>query len=389
MNLDRPPFSILYLNDYLHNMGGAEKNLIQLLEGIDKSRFRPIVCCLSGGPLASELKEKGYTIYNLSVKRIYDLHGIKALTWLVKLIKKNRIKLIVSYHEGSDFLGLMAAKISDIRIISNRRDMGFQLKRAHIGAYRFCNNHFDKIIAVSDAVRRVIASREKTALNKIVTIHNAVDVELFSRNYGKKRIRSALGISDHQHIVGMIAGLRRIKGHKYFIQAASKVVNEIPDVKFLIIGKDNYESGCSEKDLMDLARNLGVSRHLIFTGETEDIPELLSVMDIVVSSSLSEGMSNTILEAMAAGKTVIASDAGGNPEIIKDHETGFLFPPGDTKMLSKLIIDCLKDSQQTKVMGQKAQKFTKDHHDLSLMCERNMDLYMKCIGYRLSRSQPS
>lgn len=381
MNTDKPPLTILFLNDYLHRMGGAERNLIQLLNGMDKSRFRPIVCCLSGGQLASELKEKGHEIYNLNLKRIYDLHGIRALIWLFQLIKKRTIRLIVTYHEGSDFLGLMAAGLSGVPIISSRRDMGYKLNKRHIAAYRLCSNHFDAIIAVSEAVKKMMVAREKTAPNKIVTINNGVDVNLFSGSYNRTGIRSGLELNKHENVIGMIGSLRKIKGHKYLIEAASKVIRHIPETKFLIVGRDYNEPECSEKVLTHIARTLGVTKHLIFTGERSDVPELLSAVDIIVNPSLSEGMSNTILEAMAAGKTVIASDVGGNREVINDHENGFLFPPKDTQTLANIIINCLKNPKETALIGKRAQEIAGERYSLQLMCEQNMALYAKCIGY--------
>ena len=381
MNTDNPPLTILFLNDYLHGMGGAERNLIQLLNGMDKSIFRPIVCCLSGGRLASELKEKGHEIYNLNLKRVYDLHGIRALIWLFQLIKKRRIRLLVTYHEGSDFLGLMAAGLSGIPIISSRRDMGYKLNKRHIAAYRLCGNHFDAIIAVSKAVKKMIVAREKTAPDKIVTINNGVDVDLFSGNYNRTGIRSGLGLNNHENVIGMIGSLRKIKGHKYLIEAASKVIRHIPETKFLIVGRDYNEPECSEKVLTTIARKLGVTNHLIFTGERSDVPELLSAVDIIVNPSLSEGMSNTILEAMAAGKTVIASDVGGNREVINDHENGFLFPSKDTQTLANIIVNCLKNPKERALIGKRAQEVAGERYSLQLMCEQNMALYAKCIGY--------
>lgn len=379
MNAYRYPLKILYLNDYLHGMGGAERNLIQTLEGIDRCRFSPVVCCLSGGELALELKNNGNEVYNLNVKRIYGLNGLKKLVWLIRFIKQKRVRLIVSYHESSDWMGLIAAKFSGIPIISNRRDMGYKLKYRHLFIYKLCNKYFDRIIAVSDAVKNVIATKQKVPIEKIITIPNGVDTTLFSNTYDNIGIRRSLGISEHEFVIGIIAGLRKIKGHIYFIQAASKVIKEFRNVKYLIIGKDFNEPGCSKKELMDAAFTLGVSDNIIFTGERKDIPELLSVVDIVVNPSLSEGMSNTLLEAMATEKTVIASNVGGNPHIISDKENGFLFPPEDADKLAKIIVNCLKEPNRTKAMRQKARITMRDHFDVTLMCKRNMALYMECI----------
>lgn len=380
MNADGSVNTILYLNDYLHDMGGAERNLIQILEGLNKREFYPVVCCLSGGRLASDLKKRGYELYDLKVKRIYDLHGIRTLIRLIKMIRKKNVRLVVSYHESSDFLGLLAAKISGIPIISSRRDMGYKLKQKHVFLYRLCNRYFTRIIAVSDAVKRTIATREKAPLGKIVTIQNGVDIGLFSGGYDQVTIKKSLGIHEHEYLVGMIAGFRKIKGHIYFIKAAAEVVREIPNVKFLIIGKNYNEPGCSKNDLISLASEHEVQDRLLFTGERRDIPELLSILDIVVNPSLSEGISNTLLEAMAAGKIVIASNVGGNPEIIMDSETGFLFPPKDVRMLSTIIINSLRNFSKTALIGQQARRKIKADYNLQLMCERNMALYMKCIS---------
>lgn len=150
-------------------------------------------------------------------------------------------------------------------------------------------------------------------------------------------------------------------------------------MKFLIVGKDYFETGCSKKDLIDLARKLGVANNLVFTGEQNNILEIPSVMDIVVNSSLSEGMSNTILEAMAAGKLVIASDVGGNPEIVKNGETGYLFKSKDFLALSQLIINSLNDPHKIRTIGQRSQNYIRKHHDLSMLCKKYCDVYMKCI----------
>ncbi len=387
MNLPQDPYTILYLNDYLHGLGGAERNLLQILAGLDNKRFKPIVCCLSGGEVAASLKEQGYEIYTLELRRIYDLQAVKALLWLRQLIKKRRIRLIISYHESSDFLGLMAARLAGIPIISSRRDMGYKLNKRHLFLYRLCNRYFARIIAVSEAVKSMIVRREKAPFGNIVTIYNGVDASLYAGHDDQSSLKRSLGVRENDRVVGIIAGLRAIKGHRYFIQAAAEVVKEVGGVKFLVVGKDEHEPGCSAKELMRYARSLGVDEQVIFAGERRDIPELLAMIDIVVNPSLSEGMSNTILEAMAAGKTVIASDVGGNSEVIEHRETGFLFPPKDTKMLSMLIVECLKNPKKTERIGMNAKKVIYDRHDVNAMCDRNMALYQQCIeNYETKKS---
>jgi glycosyltransferase involved in cell wall biosynthesis len=377
--MKKPPYTILYLNDYLHGMGGAERNLIQLLEGIDRQTFKPIVCCLSGGELAVKLEAEGFEIYNRNVKRIYDLHGLKSFLWLLQLIRSRDVRLIVSYHESSDFLGLVVGKLTGIPVISSRRDMGYKLKQRHITAYRFLNKHFSCIVAVSEAVKKAIERREKTLSDKIVVIPNGVDPGAFSNHGDPTRVKKEFGVKPQQGLVGMIASLRQVKGHRYFIEAASKVVKEIPETMFLIVGKDYHEAGCSEKDLTSLSHHLHVNKNVIFAGERKDIPDLLAAMDVVVNPSLSEGMSNTVLEAMAAGRPVIASAVGGNLEVIRDHETGYLFAAKDVDRLSELITRCLRNREESQRMGKNARTRAMDFYSLKAMNELNMALYLRHI----------
>ncbi|CCK80490.1 glycosyltransferase family protein [Desulfobacula toluolica] len=152
-----------------------------------------------------------------------------------------------------------------------------------------------------------IAAREKTPSGKIVTIPNGVDAGLFLGDYDKNKIKKILGIHKHDYCVGMIANFRKIKGPIYFLKAAAETVRKIPDVKFLIIGKDCNESGCSQKDLIDLAR--------------------------------------------------------------EDGETGFLFPAKDVDMLSEIIINFLKNYFKRALIGLQARRKIKADYNLQLLCE--------------------
>jgi len=365
---------VLYLIDVLANMGGAEKNLLDTVTSLNPLKYRPIVCCFKSGNISNIIKEKDIEVIDLNIKRIYDLNAIKQGLRLVNLIKKEKVKIVVTYFEGSDFWGGLIAKLSGVPlVISSRRDMGHSLKKRHVFAYKVFNSLFDRIITVSDRVRTMLIKKQGVPGNKVVTIYNGVETDKFNKSIDVNLIKKSLGISDKQIIVTIVARLDPIKGHKYFLEAASKLIKQNKNMHFLIVGADNNNGYL--KDLKMLVDNMGINNDVTFTGGRSDIPEILAVSDILVLSSLSEGFSNTILEYMAAGKPVVATDVGGNREVILNGETGILVSPADSEGLVKAICELINDKQLSKMMGIKARKRIEDCFTTERMIKQIEELF--------------
>jgi len=367
--------TILFITDVFDIMAGAERNLSYIIRNLDATKFRPILCCLRGGPLAESLREQGISVIDLDVKRIYSPRSFPKISYLLRLVRKEGVRLIVTYHESSDFLGFMISKIVGIPIISSKRDMGYSLKRHHVLAYRILERSFDAIIAVSDAVKTEVAKRDWVPDSKIFTIYNGLDAKEFTKTVDIESKKRKLGIKTDGHVVGIIAGLRRIKGIRYFLEAAAVVIKEEKDAQFLIVGNDPGEPGSTQKDLEELSSKLGISSHVFFLGRRKCVSEILSIMDVSVICSLSEGFSNTILESMAAGKPVVATNVGGNQEAVIHGKTGYLVPPADPLALGKAIILLLKNRTLAHNMGRAAQRSVQSKFSLDGMIQDNQDLY--------------
>ena len=167
---------VLFLIDSLQIFGGAEKNLFTISSGLNPDRYRTIVCCLKDGDAAEIFRNRGVKVITLSLRRIYGLDAIKKAIQLISIIRKEKVKIVVTYLESSDFWGGVVARIAGVPIvISNRRDLGFNLKHRHILAYRIVNIFFDKIISVCEVVKWSIVKREKVNPDKIVTIFNGIE----------------------------------------------------------------------------------------------------------------------------------------------------------------------------------------------------------------------
>ncbi|MFC1658426.1 glycosyltransferase [Candidatus Omnitrophota bacterium] len=342
--------TVLYIIDVLEEVGGAENNLLQVVTGLNQDKYRPIVCCLKGGRLSKLIKNKGIKLIDLKLKRIYGLKAIKEAIKLVKLIKEEDVRIVMTYFYGSDFWGGLIARITGVPVaISNRRDMGHLLKKRHVLAYRFFNRFFDKIITVSDAVRNMIIRQQKVSPEKLVTIRNGVDIQIFIQDFDSNSIKESLGVDSGKLIVTKVAGLSPIKGIRYFLEAASELLKDNKDIHFLVVG-GSRDNGYSQK-MRELVAQLGITKNITFTGARNDIPEILSISDVLVLSSLNEGFSNTILEYMASGKPVVATSVGGNPEVIDNGRNGFLVPPGDSASLKQAISKLLTDKDLSRTMS--------------------------------------
>ena len=364
------PTSILFISDLFDTIGGAERNLLQLINNISKVKYKPILCCLKAGKLAKDVSYCGYQVINLDLNRVYSYKAIKSIFGLINFIRNEKIKLIITYHESSDILGIVLSKLSSIPVISSKRDMGYNLKFHHVLFYKIASRYYNGIITVSNILNKHINKNYFVPKYKIETIYNGVTYDNFKINFNKSDILKAISLKPDDLVVGCIAGIRKIKGIKHFIKAAAIVHNEVKEARFLIVGADAGEPGYTKSDLIELADKLGVKNEIFFLGERSDIPEILSIIDISVLSSLSEGFSNTIIESMAAGKPVVATAVGGNPEAVKHRETGFLVPAEDPETLANSLIYLLKNKAIRDNMSIAAQRRVRDYFSIERMIKK-------------------
>ena len=173
----------------------------------------------------------------------------------------------------------------------------------------------------------------------------------------------------------MVSRLANWKGHKYFLEAAALVKRIAPDAKFLITGGPMYYNKNYKRELIKYAEGLGLNHNVIFSGIRKDIPEIMSTLDIFVLPSINEPFGRAILEAMACGKPVIATNGGGIPEIVKNDETGVLVPLKDADKLAQAIIVLLEDKERAKKMGLAGRKRVERYFSLEKMVEKIETLY--------------
>ena len=350
--------SIIHLVEDL-KIGGAERVIADIVEGLDRKRFEARVWCVArGGETADELMEKGVEVRILGISSYHNPLNIIRLS---RLLKKEEPDIVHTHGYFASVIGRLAAKKAGIpTIITHVHSTYWEYKKRHILIERYLSRFTHKIICCSEAVENFVTCHEKIKNDKTVVIYNGVDEERFSPIQDPSSARARFGIDRESPVVGTVSSLTPHKGQGFLIQAAAKIRDKYPSTKFLIVG-----DGPLRLSLEEQAQRLGLQSSLILTGARRDIPELLSLMDIfVLPSSSREGLGIAIIEAMAMEKPLVTTDIGGIPEAVQDGETGLLVPPGDSDALAKAIIELLDDPDRAKAMGKKGrdrfeQKFTR------------------------------
>ena len=373
---------ILVLTDAFQGLGGSERNITQLLVGIDKDKFEICIACFGSGNLSKYMEEQGFSIVDLKKAGIYTLSGLRNLAFLQKLVNESKISLIVTYHESSDFYGLALSMICHIPVISSRRDMGFKTKLHHRVAYKLVGRFFDAVIAVSEAVKKEVIKRHWFPEEKIFTVYNAINTVDYGNAHNGIALKRKLGIQSESFVVGMVANIRKIKGYLYFLDAARIILGYNRNVQFVMIGYDAIKSDFTTERLERYGKEIGISENLHFLGGKLEIPDLISIFDVAVLASLSEGFSNVILEYMASSKPVVATGVGGNPEIVVHGQTGLLVPPADAEALAGAIRSILEDKEAGLRFGIAGRRRVEERFSLAVMLRNYENLFEQVINSR-------
>jgi glycosyltransferase involved in cell wall biosynthesis len=362
-------------------MGGSERNITHLLEGVSKDRFRIYLARFAFPSVesAENVRDKNDPVLKLSGAGIYTLSGLRNLVFLKKFVSEKKISLIVTYHESSDFYGLALSIICDIPVISSRRDMSFKTRLHHRIAFRLAGKYFDSVIAVSNAVKQEMLKNRWFPEEKMLTIYNGIKTGDYGNRCNGISLKGSLGIHDNSPVVGMVSNIHKIKGIPYFLDASRIIHKHKPDVQFLIIGYEWVQTGFLVSELKRYGEEIGMSKNLHFLGGRRDVADLISIFDVAVLASLSEGFSNVILEYMASSKPVVATQVGGNSEVVVHGETGLLVPPADADALADSILFFLEDKDTALKFGLAGKKRIEQRFELGEMIKQYENVFEMVI----------
>jgi glycosyltransferase involved in cell wall biosynthesis len=354
--------------------GGAENQLYLLATSLDPDLFRPIVVQLSTHkPLPLSAGRRGATeFYTYPMGKFYDFAGLQQISQIFRLAREKRVDVVHTFFEKSEVIGWILSRLSAVPVwITSRRDLGFKRKEIYTKLFRLSGSDCKRCVANCQAIKDQMIQREKVPPKKIDVIYNGLDFSHFSRTSERSILREELGIGNGVPLVGMVANFyAEIKGHKYFLEAAKSVLERVSEVEFVLVG-----DGPLRHSYEEMTSQLGIQRHVHFLGKRGDVPAILSSLTVSVLSSTSEGLSNVILESMAAGKPVVATRVGGSPEMVVDGVTGYLVSPADSDALARSISSLLQNQEKADAMGIKARKVVNMKFTVKAMVESYERLY--------------
>lgn len=371
--------------------GGAEGQLLELIERLDKERFSPSLVVLrkEGGHL-ERLEESGIPCHFLHFRGVINTFyppnlwkALGSVMSLIRILKKERPHIVHGYLFVSYVAAVFFGRCSETPlIITSRRSLATSKTRRWTILHRLVeiltNMETDVIIANSNAVKDDTVKREHVSPDRVEVIYNGVDLSRFSGNEeSASRLRLQMGIDAAAPVIGVVANLIPYKNHRLILRALAPVAEAFPSVRLLLVGRDSGIGGA----LREYSRSLGVEDLVIFMGECNDIPAALSLMDISVLTSLEEGFPNAILESMAAGLAVVATAVGGSQEAVIDGETGFLVPSDDHEALADRVTVLLKDPKKRKMMGERGRAVAIERFSLDAMVEKTEKLYGDRLEY--------
>ena len=233
----------------------------------------------------------------------------------------------------------------------------------------------DGLVSVSGFVKDCLVENEGFPRRRVRVVYNGIAAETFDASEGRAAVRVSQNLSADDPVIGIAARFAPVKDHATLLRAFADVVRERPNAKLALAG-DGETRAAMER----LAGELGIAASCRFLGVRRDVPALLASWDVFCLSSLSEGTSVTILEAMATGLPVAATDVGGNPEIVRNGETGFLTPRGDAPALGRAILDLLRDPKRARRFGDAGRTLARERFTIDRMTQKYRELYRELLS---------
>jgi glycosyltransferase involved in cell wall biosynthesis len=371
-------------------IGGTERQAVSLALRLNSARFEARLACFQRyGGLLKVVESGGMPIEEYNIDCLYNANTVRQQLRFAGYVWRNQIQVVHTYGFYTNIFAIPAARLAGAPVIvASVRDMGDIHSPLQRRAQKLICCLADCVLVNAEAVReRLIAEGYRP--EKITVIKNGLDPTRFAKTNGDATLRREFGLAPRAPLVAVVSRLNQLKGVEYFLEAAGMVAQHFPEARFVIVGDDPYnQNGLYKRSLHERAARLGLDSRLIFTGLRQDIPGVLSEVAVSVLPSLSEGLSNVLLESMAAGVPVVATRVGGNPEVVQDGATGFLTPPRDAAALARGIGLLLADPELASRFGRAAKQRIADHFSFERMVEKTEHLYLDLLKKASPRRLP-
>lgn len=362
--------------------GGIRNHLLSLAGQSDRGRFEHMVACPEA--MTRHFADGGIKIFPLplggDVEPVKDLAAARLLH---RLLRENRVNIVHVHGSKAGLVGRPAALLAGVPAVVmtvHNSVLHDHLPRWKVNmlvsSERILAFFTSQIIAVSEALRRELITRHRVGPDRVVTVYNGIAPEIFSAGTGREYLERLAGIPPGRVIVGTVARLAPQKGLQHLIRAASLLAAGNSKAVFVIVG-----DGPLREDLKSQVRMLNLEDRFFFTGQRQDVHRLMSCFDLFVLPSLTEGLPLTILEAMAAGRPVVATRVGGIPEVVEDGVSGLLVEPGDAGGLARAVAFLAGSGEVAQRMGRRGRIKVIEQFTTGKMVRETEKIYSRLISH--------
>ncbi len=331
------------------NIGGLEMVVLDLVRHTDRRAFEPCVLCLSEvGALGPAFAAAGVPVESLNLA---GRSSVRRVLLLARWLRRVRPHVLHTHNPSPHVAGALAARLAGVPVVVHtKHGRNKPADRRAVAWNRLAARLTDHVVAVSEDAADVARRVERVPASKVRVIHNGIDLAVFHP--------PAAPDADGMRAIH-VARLIGVKDQATLLRAVRRVVDREPRFRLEILG-----DGPAREALTRLRQDLGLEQHVHFLGFRSDVGAHLQAADLFVLSSVSEGVSLTLLEAMACGLPVVATDAGGNREVVVPGGTGVLVPPGRPELLADAVLGLLHDRDRARAMGRAGRRRVEESFDL-------------------------
>jgi L-malate glycosyltransferase len=357
-------------------VGGAETLVYDMVRYPGGADTRAVLCCLQAeGELGERLRGEGFSVYCRSRRDGVDL---SLVGWLRDIMRDERIDVVHAHQYTPLFYAVPAALLAGgVRVVYTEHGRLFpEVKRWK----RFLFNPLlalgvERIVSISDSTKTAMACYDNLPSRRIEVVHNGVDFSRMNPSLDLAAKRRSLGVSESCRILGTAARLEEIKNLPMMLEVFKLVLREVPDCCLLVAGQ-----GSQMERLVELAGELGIGDRVKFLGLRFDLPELFQLFEVFLLTSFTEGISITLLEAMSSSVPAVVTDVGGNGEVVREAETGYLVPLGDAAAMADRVVRLLDDRAAASACGAKARERVLGQFSFAAMMEAYRAMYANSGG---------
>jgi len=346
-------------------VGGLELGILKIVNGLDDSRVVSSVCSFRpGDPLALR---PGVKLFKLNGRKGNDP---SLVVDLCRLLRRERPHVVHTHQWGTLLEGAVAARLAGVPRLVHGEHGTLDVRRRNVWAQRVLWRRVDRMLSVSSRLAERMARDIGFPLSRITVIRNGLDLDRFQPREDKAAAKLALGIEPNTLLIGTVGRTVPVKDHATFLRAVGLLQSTGTRCSVVIAG-----TGPLLEETRQLARSLDL-HDVRMLGTRDDVDAVLSAFDIFVLSSLSEGLSNTIQEAMASGLPVVATQVGGADELVVDGQTGILVPPADPGALADALVTLVRDVERRNLFGRAGHARAKSNFGLRRMLHEYEDMYL-------------